>query len=370
MKIALFSDLHVFAHLSKTQFEDIAINFLVHLLKHCTKNKIKKVYFLGDWFHIKNKLYVPPFVKSVDVLRSFRSAGIELTFLIGNHDAPQMNSTDHSIMYAFQEFGKVIPLYDWEDVEDIRFHFLSYTHELPEFEMGPGKNILLGHLDIQDFVMESGMTCLEGFSKDSFKDFDYVVSGHFHKHQIKDNIIYIGSPYQTRFSERHDEKGWIEIDTEDASWKFNIYKKAPKFKEVSINGEFDTDSDGNFQIDEEAEKAIKKNVKGNFVRVKTHKENQNLSAIKDKFLSLGAESVDFIFEDLNEEKELNMIEDLTMGSMSELSSAYFDSVKESELFPAGIQTLLEKQRIEKNDFMEVFKGIEEAHLNGWKPEED
>ena len=70
MKVAIFSDLHIFAHLSKTQFEDIAINFIYSLLDKCKKDGIKQVFFLGDWFHIKNKLYVPPFIKSIEVLKN------------------------------------------------------------------------------------------------------------------------------------------------------------------------------------------------------------------------------------------------------------------------------------------------------------
>lgn len=350
MKIVLFSDLHIFAHLSRTQFEDIAQAFLIRLLNYCRKNQINKIFFLGDWFHIKNKLYVPPFIKSIDLLRAFREEKIDLTFLIGNHDAPQMHSTDHSIMYAFQEYGKVVPLYDWQDIEGIRFHFLSYTNELPEFEYAE-KNVLMAHLDVKNFVMDSGFICQEGFDSKMFEKFDYVFSGHFHKHQIINNIVYVGSPYQTRFSERFDEKGFIVLDTSDLNWQFIKYPKAPKFKEINLE-EYD-----------------EKQVKGNFVRIKTHK-NSNLTEIKDKFLALGAETVDFIFEDENEEKELTMIEDLTMGSMTELSSAYFDMVAENKLFPKELQDLLQEKKVDKNYFVGVFKDIEEANLSGWKPEEE
>ena len=303
MKVALFSDLHVFAHLSKTQFEDIAIDFLHTLLERCKKENIKKVFFLGDWFHIKNKLYVPPFIKSIETLKYFIEAGIEITFLIGNHDAPQQNSTDFSIMYAFEPYGKVIPLYEWVDVGDSRLHFLSYTEELPKFEYSNDKqNILFGHLDVQKFQMESGFECKDGFSIKDFEKFDSVFTGHFHKHQIRDNIVYIGSPYQTRYSERYDDKGFIILDTDDLTWDYVINESAPQFKEIDVESYDESD------------------VKGNFIRIKTHKGNDKLDEIKNKLLDMGAESVDFIYENEDEEKELNMIEDLTMGDMGELAS--------------------------------------------------
>jgi len=348
----MFSDLHVFHHFNKSQFEDIAQSFVYHIFNYCQENNIDKIYFLGDWFHVKNKLYVPPYIKSVEVLRAIRKAGIEVTFLIGNHDAPQLGSTDYSIMYAFEEFGKVIPLYDWIDIDNKRFHFLSYTKELPEFEMGDNENVLFGHLDINSFVMEQGFECKEGFNIKDFKDFDLVFSGHFHKHQLKKNIVYIGSPYQVRFSERHDDKGFIVLDTETLKWEFKVYGDAPRFKDV--------DSE---TFDEE-------DISGNFIRIRTHKQNTDLSNIKNKFLSLGAESVDFIFEDENEKEELNVIEDLTMGSIGEIASSYFDTIKDQQLFNPQLTELLDEGKLKKQDFIEIFQEIEEAHLNSWKPQDE
>ena len=67
MKVAVFSDLHIYPHLGMSQFEDIAANFLLDFFKYCKENNINKVLFLGDFFHLKNKLYVLPFIKSIDM---------------------------------------------------------------------------------------------------------------------------------------------------------------------------------------------------------------------------------------------------------------------------------------------------------------
>ena len=353
MEVGIFSDLHIYRHLGLTQFEDIARDFLIYLFDCCKKRKITTLFFLGDFFHVKNKLYVPSFVKAVDILRSIREAGIKIHFLIGNHDAPQMGTTDHSIMFAFEDYGEVISLYDWIELDDTRFHFLSYTKELPAFQMSDEKkNVLLGHLDINDFVMDTGFVCQEGFSQSNFDKFDLVLSGHFHKHQIKKNIVFVGSPYQTRFSERFDDKGFIILDTKDLSWKFNFYKNAPVFKEIDIE---------DYNPEE---------LKGNFVRIKTHKDNLDLSEIKNKLLEHGAETVDFIFEGENEEKELTVIEDLNMGTMKELASSYWDNIHNNKMFKKEIKELVDNNIISKKDFMAEFEDIEEACLSGWKPEEE
>lgn len=354
MKIAIFSDLHIYKHQGLSQFVDIAQGFLIHIFEYCKQNEIDTLFFLGDFFHVKNNLHVPSFVKAVDVLRAIRNAGIKIYFLIGNHDAPQMGTTDHSIIFAFEDYGTVIPLYDWIELDDLRLHFLSYTKELPPFQLSNEKdNILFGHLDINNFVMDTGFVCNEGFSQSTFKNFKIVFSGHYHKHQMKGNIVYIGSPYQTRYSERFDDKGFIIFETVDCTWKYEFYDKAPKFIEIDPQN-----------YDESL-------LVGNFVRIKTDKQNMDLAELKNKLLEAGAETVDFIFaNEENEEKELTVIEDLNLGKMKELASAYYDNIVQNKMFKKGIKELVENNIIDKNDFMEVFEDIEEACLTGWKPKED
>jgi len=356
MKIALFSDLHIYSHFGMQQFEDIAANFLIHLLDYCKSNQIEKVAFLGDFFHVKNKLHVLPFIRAIDILRDFKKANIDITFLIGNHDCPQMDTTDHSIIYAFKEYGTVVPLYEWDDIGDTRIHYLSYTHELPKFEiLSKENNILFGHLEINSFTMEGNYVCDNGMSISSFSMFDKVFSGHFHKHQIKENVVYIGSPYQTRFSERFDDKGFIVLDTDTTQWKFVKYRDAPVFKEIMI---------------EDIDKLSMEEMKGNFIRVRTHKNNLDLPKIKEKLLLEGIESVDFIFDDKNNDsRELNVVENLSLGSIKDLASSYWDNVQESDLFPLEIKEILGTD-ITKEDFMNTFNEIENAHLTSWKPTEE
>jgi len=353
MKIILFSDLHIYNHFSKTIFEDIAQRFLIHIFNYCKEHSILKVIFLGDWFHLKNKINVPAYIKSFDLLEQFKLSGVEFIFIIGNHDMPIADTTDFSIIHSFKEYGKVITLYDWIDIEDIRFHCLSYTKQLPKFEYTENKNILCSHLDINNFLMEGNMICNNGFNIKEFGNFDLVFSGHFHNHQIINNIIYTGSPYQVRFSERFDKKGFIVLDTDTLKWTFEIYNDAPVFKEII-----------NFESVDSSE------IKGNFIRIKTHKDNKNLSKIKEEFISAGAESVDFIFENDDETQELNIIEDLASGSMKELAEQYIKGLLETKSFGVELKDLVEKEEILKDDFIKVFDTIESAHLTGWKPKEE
>ena len=351
----MYSDLHAYPHASLAIFENVAQNVLIYIKKYCEENDIKNICFLGDFYHLKNKIHVVPYIKTTDVLRKMRDSGLKTHFIIGNHDMPEMNSSDYSIILSFQEFGSVTELYDWEDIGDVRFHYLSYSDgTLPSFQMGPHKNVLFTHLDIKKFAMDTGFVCDNGFEIADFAKFDYVFSGHFHKHQIIDNIIYVGSPYQTRFSERFDKKGFIIFDTDTMSWKFEQYPFYPKFKDIKSETEL-TEED----------------VKGNFIKIRISKNDEDLkNAIKEKYYTMGAESVEFVFEDDDEEKELNVMENLTTDSLTSIASSYFDNMLAGGIIDEDVKQMLDDNYISKDDLMRVFSDIDEAFLTGWKPKDD
>jgi DNA repair exonuclease SbcCD nuclease subunit len=355
LKIFLYSDLHAYPHSSLQIFESVAQNVLLFVKKYCEENSIDKIGFLGDFYHLKTKIHVVPYIKTTDILRKMRDSGLHTHFLIGNHDMPEANSSDYSIILSFQEFGTVTELYDWEDIGGIRIHYLSYTDtDLPNFQMGPNKNVLFTHLDINKFAMDTGFVCDKGFEMSNFSKFDYVFSGHFHKHQIIDNVIYVGSPYQTNFSERFDKKGFVIFDTDTMSYKFEPFPFYPKFKDVKADTEL-----------------TEEEVKGNFIKIRISKNDEELKEkIKEKYLLMGAESVNFVFEDENEEKELNVMESLTTDSLTNLAGGYFDTMLAEGVMDEELKAMIADGSLNKDDFMKVFVDIDEAFLTGWKPKEE
>jgi DNA repair exonuclease SbcCD nuclease subunit len=350
MKKAIFSDLHVHKHRGLPIYEDIAVQFLYDFTEDCLNRGIQEVYFLGDWFEIKNKLFVPSYVRSTEALAYMVSKGLKLTFVIGNHDMVLLDNTEYSIIKSFMPYGKVINDYEWIDNNNTRLHFLSYTNTVPDFNIGKGKNILFGHLDVNGFMMDD-IVCKDGFNKDQFKQFDLVLSGHFHKHQVLGNIVYSGSPYQIRYSERHDIKGYILLDTDKASWEFVEYKTAPTFVEETVDI---TDIE---------------NVKGKFVRIKTNKSESNLDELKQRLLDAGAISVEFSYEsNKNDEETLNIIQDLDYSSVKQLAEDYFDSCVNNNLFDGELTNAMVLGDIDKTYFLRVFDELRDAELSGWKPE--
>lgn len=93
--------------------------------------------------------------------------------------------------------------------DDIKAHWDPQKH-----------HILLSHSFVMNAqICDSDRAVMVGGStpigKQAFKDFDYVALGHLHRPQnITSSIVYSGSPYPYSFSEEHQEKQVMIIDTD------------------------------------------------------------------------------------------------------------------------------------------------------------
>ena len=80
--------------------------------------------------------------------------------------------------------------------------------------------VIFGHLELNGFDMYRGVTCHEGMDSSIFKDFNLVVSGHFH-HPSKTGVIqYVGAPYQMTWADAGCARGFWILDTETLDMKF------------------------------------------------------------------------------------------------------------------------------------------------------
>lgn len=309
MKIALFSDLHDYKHLGYSLFVETALNFLQYLEKYCTRNKINHIWFLGDFFHIKTRVDSIDFIRARNVIRTWRDK-FDLHFLIGNHDMPLQDSTDGSIMFAFDEYGQVVENYEYLDLDNIRFHFMSYRkYGLPEFKIAKDtKNVLLMHQDMVGFKMNDAHASTEGLDLKQLRQFDLVLSGHYHLHQEQSNVVYLGAPFQTNFGERDTKKGFVVFDTEKFEWKFVQYKDAPRFKVIKYD------------------KMEKAKVENCFVKVIVPTSIKNSAPIKDELMKRGALDVDVSSSSDEIVKELEFVEDLNKSTIRHLAVQYLNNI--------------------------------------------
>lgn len=335
MKVAFYSDLHIYNHHRLLINSETSFNILSYIKEFCIENGITKVFSLGDFFHTKAKAYAPHVIQAWLKLKEFYKAGIEHTMIIGNHDMANPNNTMNSILFVFSDYCKIVPDYSFLDIDNVRLHLMSYTNTMFKdfIYHDKKKNILLGHLDIIGFQMTNGFEASEGYKISDFDQFYTVFSGHYHKHQTKRNIVYVGSPYQTSFGERDQKHGFVVFDTETLEWEFVEIDIAPKYKVLEINKLDDLTPDV---------------VQNNFLKVKLNSGDINKLKLKEKLIELGAISVDII--PLEDSKEIEKYYDRNISDKpEEIAKSYLDSINNLSM--------------DKHKLLKYFTKIEEVSNN-------
>ena len=336
MKILIYSDLHLHNHHRLLVNSETALNSLSFIKNYAIENNIPMIVSAGDFFHTKAKAYAPHVVQALLRMKDLHKSGINHYMVIGNHDMANPNSSMNSILFVFSDYAKIISDYYYTDVEDARVHFLSFTNTFFEnFILAEDKkNILIAHLDIIGFVMPNGYVARTGFKKEDFKDFDLVISGHYHKHQVLNNIVYVGSPYQTSLSERDQEHGFVVLDTETLQWDFIEFDDAPKYKMIEVRHLTDIKAE---------------DVANNFVRIKLLSHKISKIKLKTHLLEIGALSADIVPPEDIKEIEKYYDDEALSDKPEEIAAAYLNSLKNN--------------KFDKRKLMKYFTKIEEVATN-------
>lgn len=231
MKIALLGDTHLdfkpsFIPYFSKFYEEIMFPYL-------EEHNIRSIFQFGDLFDNRRKVDSYCLSKARQYFFSQFSPMHDKFWLdtfLGNHDIyyrntlsvntpsqvidPTLNITIHDKPC---EIGNIL-LIPWicEENEEQVFDAILKTK----------CKYLFGHLELAGFEMNKGYVMEHGMDHKLFSKFERVFSGHYHCQSSKDNITYIGTPYELTFNDCNDLKGFHIFDTETGEIEFiqNPYK--------------------------------------------------------------------------------------------------------------------------------------------------
>lgn len=232
-RIVLVSDLHANVRLgmarvdeggvSSDRLRDV-IGVINQAIDYCLANRIPTLGILGDLFDVQRPDGAT-IVAVCRVLQRAASEGLRVIILPGNHDAVDRDGR----LYNLQLYNELklpnIHVLGHETIEltaGVRLHAVPWLpeerarrrirHRAKE-AVASDRNVLLLHQTMLGAIGDAGYVADGGLTPEQLAGFDFAFSGHYHKPQVHDWGMYLGSPIHLKFSEGDvTERGFWDVD--------------------------------------------------------------------------------------------------------------------------------------------------------------
>lgn len=242
LKGAFFTDIHFGKKSNSETHNQDCLNFIDWF---CSKVKsdptIDYVAFLGDWNENRSSLNISTLNYSYLGAKRLNELGLPVFFVVGNHDLYHRHTREIYSIVPFKEFSNFNIIDEPIIITDIHNNavFSPYLfHEeysnLTEYLEIP---FWAGHFEFKGFIVTGhNMKMPTGPDPTLFKGPTHIVSGHFHKRQQQDNIIYMGNTFPMDFGDAGDwKRGLMIYDHITQQPTFIDWMDCPKYIQVKLS---------------------------------------------------------------------------------------------------------------------------------------
>ncbi len=206
---------------------------------------IDYVAFLGDWNENRSALNIATLNYSYQGAKKLNNLGLPVFFCVGNHDLYHRHTREVHSVIPFQEFNnfKIIdqPLIVPEIGDGALFSPYMFHDEYPSLTEYLKVPFWAGHFEFQGFVVTGyNVKMNTGPNPLDFKGPKHIISGHFHKRQTQDNIVYMGNCFPMDFGDAGDlERGMMIYDHETAKITYKNWKECPRYIKTRLTDVLD-----------------------------------------------------------------------------------------------------------------------------------
>ena len=223
MKFVVLGDTHFGCRNDLTLFHNHFEKFYEWFFDQLDDLEIDTIVQLGDLFD--RRKYVN-FHTLNESRRYFfdrlKTHGINMITLVGNHDLYwREKTTVSSSDLLLRDYTNITVTSSPKtfkvgntSVDVIPWICADNEIEVKKFIAESKSDLCVGHFEIENFQMYRGVESHGGLPIDTFAKYERVLSGHYHTRSSRDNITYVGTPYEMTWQDYNDPKGFHVFDTE------------------------------------------------------------------------------------------------------------------------------------------------------------
>lgn len=230
MLVAIVTDTHWGAKNDNTVVQDYFASFYRDVFFPELKSRgIKTIIHGGDVFDRRKFVNFLTLKKAnEEFLDLIGDYDMDMHVILGNHDCYFKNTNQVNALAELLFDKKGIKVY--QKPTDVQFGSLRImmlpwltpenTQTFLTHVNNSTSDWLVGHLELEGYEMHKGQACEHGMNASVFKNFEQVLTGHFHTQSEKGNIRYLGAPYEMTWIDFEDPKGFHILDTEKRTLEF------------------------------------------------------------------------------------------------------------------------------------------------------
>lgn len=241
-RAGVFTDIHFGKKSNSDVHNQDCLRFIDWFCERVIEHKCDHVIFMGDWHENRNAISVSTLKYSYIGAKRLNSLGIPVFMVAGNHDLYKKTSRDvHSIHHLNEltnirliETAEVIPeIGNGALLAPFMFHD-EYETVLKQYTSVP---VWFGHFEFKGFIVTGYNTRMPvGPDINDFRGPKYIFSGHFHKRQAQDHVVYIGNAFPMDFGDSGDfERGMMVYDFSSDEVEFYNWEDCPKYMHVRLS---------------------------------------------------------------------------------------------------------------------------------------
>ena len=226
MKVAIITDQHFGARSDSRHFLDFYERFYKEtFFPTIESHGINTLLILGDTFDRRKYINFYTLKRAKEMFfDKLAELNIKVHMLAGNHDTYFKNMIDvNSVDLLLREYDNINVIdspqtihlnYEDESCDVCMIPWIcenNYENAMSEIK-NTSADMCMGHFEIAGFAMHRGMISEGGLSRDGFKRFSSVFSGHYHHRSTEGNITYLGNPYELTWNDYDDMRGFHIFD--------------------------------------------------------------------------------------------------------------------------------------------------------------
>ena len=348
-KGAFMTDIHFGKKANSRVHNEDCINYLKWFKQQVEEiGDVDYIGFLGDWNENRSAINIDTLNYSYQGAKILDSIGLPVYFIVGNHDLHRRHTRDVHSVIPYQELKNFTIVDEPLVADNIGDGMLwcpyLFSTEYPDLQKYLNIPIWAGHFEFRGFVITGyTITMNTGPDPKDYKGPKHIFSGHFHKRQAHDQVVYIGNTFPMDYGDAGDNaRGMMVYDHVEDDVTFIDWDQCPTYMKTTLTAL----TDGEVKVEKNARVKCIVDIPISF------QESQELrSYFLDKF-----ELREFAME---ESREISSAISSTESSVSWDDETKLKGVNELivEMLDELKGDVVDNKLIDKDMLIEIYQGL-------------